>query len=238
MSRRLSFSSRRLILTSGRMGRRLSLSSRWLIAVFRWRSPVCRSRLVSARWWLITVFRWFLRWCCVRPIRLPCRRLFCRGLRWPIGGRCSGLVCRLRWSRLRIRHSMKRARCGFRLAHGNCSSRRSHLRYNGSARKLFRGTRRWFRRSIRSCDSARRGSNCGGLHYPCVLNLLRVHLNVSLGYRLTILERVPRNSGDRMWRILVHISAVYHSRPIHDCGVVDIHDFRSIDHSRIRYVDP
>jgi len=133
---------------------------------------------------------------------------------------------------------VKRARCGFCLAHGNSPSRRSHLRYDRSACKLFRRPRGRFRRRIRARDSPRRGSNCGGLHYSCMLNLLRVYLDVSPGHILTILERVPRNSCNRMWRILVHVSAVHHSRPIHDCGVVDIHDFRPVDHSRIRYVDP
>ena len=202
------------------------------------RRPVRRSWLVGARWRLIAVFRWFLRWCCVWPIWLSCRRLFCRGLRWPIRGRCSGFVRRLRWSGLRVRHSVKRVGCGFRLANGNSPRRRSHLRYDRSACKLFRRPRGGFRRSIRSCDSPRRRSHCLCLHNSSTLNLLRVHLHVSPSHGLTVLERIPRNSGDRMWRILVHVVAVHHSRPIHHRGVVDVHHFRPVDHSRVRHVDP
>ena len=133
---------------------------------------------------------------------------------------------------------MKCARCGFCLAHGNSPSRRSHLRYDRSACKLFRRPRGRFRRRIRSRDSPRRRSNCGGLNYPCMLNLLWIYLDVSPGHRLTILERIPRNSGNRSWRILVHVGAVHHSRSIHHRGVVDIHHFGPVDHPRIRYVDP
>ena len=72
-----------------------------------------------------------------------------------------------------------------------------------------------------------------------MLNFLRVDSDRSLSDWLAILKCSPRNGGNRAWRVLVHVSPVHvHIRSsIDDRGVVDIRDFRSVDHSGIRYVD-
>ena len=163
---------------------RLIFPGRWLVGTGRRLIRPSR-RFVCTRWSFRTIGRriWLRCWRSI-SCRLvgPIRRLRPRLGRW------------LRSSRFRVRHrAVRGSRRWFRLAHWNCTSRRSHLRYDRPAGKRSRRPRGRFSRSVGPSYGPRRWSDCRGLHNLCPLNFLSIHLDGSFTNRLAVLECSLRN---------------------------------------------